>query len=163
MRPLDSLQGAIVPTVRRGYASLGNGRFALGLGDVHIVNDPIGGQGANAASYAAFVVGEAIREMAAFDEGLCQMVDARRWEYLSAVTNFNNALLLPPSPAVHRYDGGSVGEPSVRRCLRQLLHGPDSGVARYIQSASVGDVGATALRCWYLGFCRKENGAVLRK
>lgn len=54
--PLDVLQGAITPTARRGYASLGNGKFALALGDVHVVNDPILGQGANAASKCAWVL-----------------------------------------------------------------------------------------------------------
>jgi 2-polyprenyl-6-methoxyphenol hydroxylase-like FAD-dependent oxidoreductase len=99
-RPLDTVYGAITPVFRQGYARLSNGRCVLALGDLHVVNDPILGQGANAASYAAFLVGEAIREADTFDEAFCQEVDMRRSAYLRAVTAWNNAMLLPPPPHV---------------------------------------------------------------
>ena len=59
-RPLDVLQGAITPTVRRGYTPLGNGKFALAVGDMHLQNDPLLGQGANTASKCAWILGEAL-------------------------------------------------------------------------------------------------------
>jgi hypothetical protein len=38
--PRDYLIGAVTPVVRRAYAPLGGGRFALALGDLHITHDP---------------------------------------------------------------------------------------------------------------------------
>ena len=55
-RPLDLLQGAITPTVRQGYARLDNGRFAIAIGDVHVLNDPLIAQGGNTASHAAWAL-----------------------------------------------------------------------------------------------------------
>jgi 2-polyprenyl-6-methoxyphenol hydroxylase-like FAD-dependent oxidoreductase len=95
-RPLDLLQGAITPTVRRGYAALDGGRYVVALGDVHVLNDPILGQGANAASQAAWVLGEAIVAGGPFDEAFCHRVEDRIWAYASAVTAWTNATLQPP-------------------------------------------------------------------
>ena len=53
---------AITPTARAGYIRLGNGRCVVALGDAHVVNDPIIGQGANTAVHAAWTLGAAIRE-----------------------------------------------------------------------------------------------------
>jgi 2-polyprenyl-6-methoxyphenol hydroxylase-like FAD-dependent oxidoreductase len=98
-RPLDLLQGAIVPTVRRGYARLSNGRCVLACGDVHVLNDPLLGQGANAASHAAFVVGQAIvDERLAFDERFCRRTEARLWDHLADVTEWNNHFMQVPPP-----------------------------------------------------------------
>jgi 2-polyprenyl-6-methoxyphenol hydroxylase-like FAD-dependent oxidoreductase len=99
-RPLDLLQGAITPTVRRGYAQLGNGKHALAIGDVQVLNDPILGQGANAASHAAWVAGEAIVSGGPFDRQFCQQVEERIWAYAGPVTEWTNAALHPPAPHV---------------------------------------------------------------
>jgi hypothetical protein len=99
-RPLDLLQGAITPTVRRGYTRLDSGRYALAVGDVHVLNDPILGQGANAASHAAWVAGEAIIGGGPFDEAFCRRVEERVWEYVRPVTAWTNAALRPPAPHV---------------------------------------------------------------
>jgi 2-polyprenyl-6-methoxyphenol hydroxylase-like FAD-dependent oxidoreductase len=98
-RPQDVLQGAITPTVRRAYAQLENGKFVLAMGDVHVVNDPLMGQGANAASHAAFVVGQAILEDSlAFGERWCQRTETRLWDSVSAATEWNNYMLQVPLP-----------------------------------------------------------------
>jgi hypothetical protein len=99
-RPLDLLQGAITPTVRRGYAQLANGTYALALGDMHVLNDPILGQGANAASHAARVAGEVILGGGPFDESFCRAVEERIWAYARPVTEWTNAALHPPAPYV---------------------------------------------------------------
>jgi hypothetical protein len=103
-RPLDLLQGAITPTVRRGYARLANGQYVLAIGDVHVLNDPVLGQGANAASHAAWVAGEAIVQAfsdgGAFDEAFCLQVENRIWEHARPVTEWTNAALQPPAPHV---------------------------------------------------------------
>lgn len=98
VRPIDLLQGAITPTVRRGYAPLGNGKHAVAVGDVHIVNDPLLGQGANAGSHAAWTLGEAILAGGPFDEAFCQRVEDRIWEFARHPTEWTNAALQPPPP-----------------------------------------------------------------
>jgi 2-polyprenyl-6-methoxyphenol hydroxylase-like FAD-dependent oxidoreductase len=99
-RPLDVLQGAIVPTVRRGYAALENGKFVVALGDVHVLNDPLIAQGANTASYAAAVLGEAILGGFTTDELFCRRVEERIWAYAGPVTEWSNAMLQPLPPHV---------------------------------------------------------------
>ena len=66
-QPHDLLQGGIVPTVRNTVAEFDGGKCAIALGDVHSVVDPLMGQGANVASYAAFVLGEEIVRADALD------------------------------------------------------------------------------------------------
>jgi hypothetical protein len=96
--PLDVLQGAITPVVRRSYAPLGDGKYAVAIGDVHVLNDPVLGQGANAASHAAWTLGEAIAAGGPFDEQFCRRVKGRIWEYAGPVTAWTNAALQPPAP-----------------------------------------------------------------
>ncbi|WP_437735298.1 styrene monooxygenase/indole monooxygenase family protein [Sorangium sp. So ce1335] len=98
--PRDYLTGAVTPVVRRAYAPLGGGRFALALGDLHITHDPIMGQGANMATLAAWLAAERIAGQAAagaaFDEAFCADLDDRLWEALRPATEWTNAFLLPP-------------------------------------------------------------------
>jgi 2-polyprenyl-6-methoxyphenol hydroxylase-like FAD-dependent oxidoreductase len=97
--PLDWIQGGFTPVVRRGYAPVGGGRFAVAVGDTHVLHDPIGGLGANAASAAAWeladVIHEAVQAGQAFDEAFCQRAEARTWESERATTYWNNAMLAP--------------------------------------------------------------------
>ncbi len=99
-RPLDLAHAAITPTVRRGYVQLRNGRFAVALGDAHVLLDPITGQGANTASHAAWVLGEAIRDSATFDEAFCRRVEQQIWSYARPVAEACNARLRPPTAHV---------------------------------------------------------------
>ena len=95
-RPLDLMQGGLTPAVRKSYVQLGSGRFAMALGDTHILNDPILGQGANNASLAAWKLGEAICGAETFDERFCQMIEQQIWASVGPVTAWNNAMLQPP-------------------------------------------------------------------
>ncbi|MEI6948657.1 styrene monooxygenase/indole monooxygenase family protein [Paraflavisolibacter sp. H34] len=97
-RPQDIVQGAITPTVRRGYTALGAGKYALALGDMHIVNDPVLGQGANTASKCAWVLGKALLENEVFDEDFCRRTEQKLWEAAQAVTEWTNMTLQPPPP-----------------------------------------------------------------
>lgn len=97
-RPQDILQGSITPTVRRGYAPLGDGKFAMALGDAHILNDPIIAQGANTASRCAWVLGEALLEDRPLDEGFCRETEQRLWETGRRATEWTNMTLQPPPP-----------------------------------------------------------------
>ncbi|MCC6178858.1 MAG: monooxygenase [Chloroflexi bacterium] len=157
--PLDLLQGAITPTVRRGYAPLANGRYALAVGDVHVLNDPILGQGANAASYAAWVTGEAISEAARrdarYDEGFCRAVEARIWEYVRPVTEWTNAALHPPAPHVLEvFEAAARGKEIADEVVDNfnaparnwaIFESPESAKA-YLQSRGQSAVGAAGLR-----------------
>lgn len=95
-RPLDTMQGEVVPTVRRGYARLANGKYALAIGDAHITNDPLIGQGANTASRMAFLVGEEITRNSVFDEAFCGQVEQQVLGYAGPVAKWGNMMLQPP-------------------------------------------------------------------
>ena len=99
-RPLDVLQGAITPAVRRGYTPLGNDKFAMALGDVHILNDPIIAQGANTASRCAWVLGEALLQDLPLDETFYRATEQQLWETGRAATEWTNMTLQPPPPYV---------------------------------------------------------------
>ncbi|MBF6139121.1 monooxygenase [Nocardia farcinica] len=104
-RPIDILEGALVPTVREDYAKLPGGKFALAIGDVHTVVDPLLGQGANSASHSAWVTGEAILEDLGFDEMFCQRVAARRADVVFGAAQWTNLMLAPPAPHLLRLFG----------------------------------------------------------
>jgi hypothetical protein len=101
-RALDTLAGGFTPTARRGWAPLRGGRFALAAGDAHITHDPLAGQGANAASRAAWSLGELLVARARggdrFDEAFCADAEAHLWEDARSVTEWSNAFLQPPPP-----------------------------------------------------------------
>ena len=99
-RSEDVLQGAITPTVRKGYSSLGNGKFAIALGDIHMLQDPVIAQGANMASRCAWVLGEALLQDSAVDEAFCHNMEQRLWEAGRAATEWTNMTLQPPPPYV---------------------------------------------------------------
>lgn len=96
-RPIDLLQGAITPTVRRTWAAVGEGRYAIALGDAWVLNDPVAGQGANLGSQCAFILADAILAASSVDEPFCQWVDALMWEAARPVTEWSNAFLEPPT------------------------------------------------------------------
>lgn len=102
--PLDVLQGAFVPTVRQTHLKLENGKIAVAVGDVHALVDPVLGQGANAASYGAWVLADEIQSHDVFDERFCELLDLRRQERVLGATRWTNFMLtnlrtLPPELA----------------------------------------------------------------
>jgi 2-polyprenyl-6-methoxyphenol hydroxylase-like FAD-dependent oxidoreductase len=97
-RPQDILQGALIPHMRTDYAQLSNGKYALAVGDIHSVVDPLVGQGANSASYSAWTVGEAILEDLGLDELFCQRVARRRADVVEGISDWTNFMLAPPPP-----------------------------------------------------------------
>ncbi|MGE0338850.1 MAG: styrene monooxygenase subunit StyA [Xanthobacteraceae bacterium] len=101
-QPLDVLQGAIVPTVRHTSVSFDGDKYAIALGDVHSVVDPVMGQGANIASYAAFELGKAIVDAVVFDARFVEDVDRRRENRVLAAAAWTNMMLKPPSEALGR-------------------------------------------------------------
>jgi len=100
LRPLDLLQGGITPTVRNGYTPLGNGKFAMALGDMHMLNDPIIAQGANSASRCAWLLGETLLQDRKIDETFCRETEQKLWEAGRAATEWTNMVLQPAPPYV---------------------------------------------------------------
>jgi 2-polyprenyl-6-methoxyphenol hydroxylase-like FAD-dependent oxidoreductase len=99
-RPIDVLQGAITPVVRKAWVRLGNGRFAMAVGDAWVVNDPASGQGANLGSRCAFALAEEILANEVYDEQFCRRTEDRLWAIAEPVVNWSNQLLLPPPDEV---------------------------------------------------------------
>lgn len=95
--PKDILQGALTPVVREDYVQLASGKYALAMGDTHVVVDPIIGQGANSASYSAWKVGERIVTDLAFDERFCRSVARAREERVMGISDWTNIMLNPPA------------------------------------------------------------------
>jgi 2-polyprenyl-6-methoxyphenol hydroxylase-like FAD-dependent oxidoreductase len=112
-QPTDLLQGGIVPTVRNTVVEFEGGKCALALGDVHSVVDPMMGQGANVASYAAFVVGEEIVNSDVLDARFCEKADLKRQDRVLAASRWTNLMLQPPSEAL----GMLIGAMSQNRAL----------------------------------------------
>lgn len=104
-QPLDLLQGGVVPTVRKTMVEFDGGKCAVALGDVHSVVDPMMGQGANVASYAAFVLGEEIVAADVLDARFCEKVDLKRQDRVLAAARWTNLMLQPPSEALGQLIG----------------------------------------------------------
>jgi len=100
MQPQDFLQGGVVPTVRNTVVELDDGKCAIALGDVHSVVDPLMGQGANVASYAAFVLGEEIVKADVLDARFAEKVDLRRQDRVLGASRWTNLMLKPSSEAL---------------------------------------------------------------
>ena len=96
-RPLDLTYAAITPTVRQSFIALANGRYAIALGDAHVVIDPITGQGANNASHAAAALAGAILDAEVFDRAFCRRVEQNICSYVVPVSDAANARLQPPT------------------------------------------------------------------
>jgi hypothetical protein len=96
-QPVDILQGGVVPTVRKPEVAFDNGKFAVALGDVHVTVDPVTGQGANIASYAALVMGEEIVKAPALDRRFVETVNWKRQNRCLAAARWANSLMGPPS------------------------------------------------------------------
>ncbi|KRA29988.1 MULTISPECIES: styrene monooxygenase subunit StyA [unclassified Nocardioides] len=90
---LDILQGGVVPAVRQTSIELENGTIAIALGDVQNTVDPMLGQGANAASHAAFVLGEEIVANDVFDARFVEKVDSRRNQRVHSATRWTNVMM----------------------------------------------------------------------
>lgn len=96
--PRDLVRGALTPTVRRAYTVLPSGRLLVAAGDVQAVNDPVTGQGANTASYSAFLLADLITSSLGFDVAFGEKVDQRLWSYAQSVVRSTNTLISTPTP-----------------------------------------------------------------
>jgi len=99
-QPVDLLQGGVVPTVRRSSVAFDNGKYAVAVGDVHVTVDPVNGQGANIASYAAFKLGEEIVRAPVLDRRFVERVDLARNDRCLAAARWTNLMMPPPSEEI---------------------------------------------------------------
>jgi 2-polyprenyl-6-methoxyphenol hydroxylase-like FAD-dependent oxidoreductase len=97
--PSDLAQAAVTPVVRRGYAHLGSGKYAIALGDAHVTVDPMMAQGANIGSYSAFVLAYTIAESNTFDLAFCREVEHSRSARILGAARWINTFLQPPDEA----------------------------------------------------------------
>ncbi|MER7672522.1 styrene monooxygenase/indole monooxygenase family protein [Kitasatospora sp. NPDC096128] len=106
-----TLAGRFAPVVRRPVGELPGGGAVLGVADVVVTNDPITGQGANAAAKCAAGYLDAILAHGdkPFDRDFQQAAFDRFWAGTArAVTDWSNAMLRPaPAHAVELF--GAAG------------------------------------------------------
>jgi 2-polyprenyl-6-methoxyphenol hydroxylase-like FAD-dependent oxidoreductase len=124
MGPADIIQGAITPTVREDYAKLSNGKMALAMGDVHVIVDPVNGQGANSASYSAWTIGQAIVDDYGLDEQFCRRVAREREAFVHGVSDWTNMILNPEPHVVELLMAMSQSKPLCDRYTQNFNH-PD--------------------------------------
>ncbi|WP_007026782.1 styrene monooxygenase subunit StyA [Saccharomonospora iraqiensis] len=125
-RPLDLLQGALVPTVREDWVRLPNGRYAIALGDAHVVVDPVVGQGANSASYSAWELGHTIIEDPTFDERFCRKVARRRADRVHATSDWTNLMIrTPPAPHLLELLDAMAGEKALADEFTENFNHPE--------------------------------------
>jgi 2-polyprenyl-6-methoxyphenol hydroxylase-like FAD-dependent oxidoreductase len=124
-RPDALGHAAITPTVRRGFIELSNGRYAIALGDAHVVIDPLTGQGANNASHAAAVLCEAVRTAHGFDRPFCERVEQQIASHVVAVSDACNARLVPPKPHFRELLAAGAQHPAVADFYGEGYSHPD--------------------------------------
>jgi 2-polyprenyl-6-methoxyphenol hydroxylase-like FAD-dependent oxidoreductase len=124
-QPQDLLQGGVVPTVRNTVVQFDDGKCAIALGDVHSIVDPMMGQGANVASYAAFVLGEEIVNSDVLDARFCEKVDLKRQDRVLAASRWTNIMLQPPTEALGMLIGTMSQNPALANEFTENFNYPD--------------------------------------
>jgi hypothetical protein len=122
--PLDLLQGALTPVVRRPYCEVEPGRFVVAVGDAYVTNDPICGQGANLGSTNAAILADAICRDVAFDDWFCRGLARDMWAAAEPVTTWNNSFLMPPPPHVEAILGAAAQSPAVADAFSNMWADP---------------------------------------
>jgi hypothetical protein len=131
--PKNVLQGSLTPVVRQGYLDLGNGKYAVAVGDIHVLNDPLIGQGANTAVNSAWVLGDLILNSDRYDLEFGKQAEAAMWEYARHVVDWSTLMLRPPQPHVLNLIGASSQHPPLASAFANTFHNPCR--AEVLQSA----------------------------
>jgi len=129
-QPVDLVQGGVLPTVRRTEVEFDNGKFAVAVGDVHATLDPVQGQGANVASYAAFVMGEEIVEAQSqnrpLDREFVESVNRKRRNRVLGASRWTNLMLSPPSEAMQEFIGAMSVNPALCNEFTDNFNAPEA-------------------------------------
>lgn len=111
-----TLAGRFTPVVRRPVAELPSGSLVLGVADVVVANDPVTGQGSNAAAKCAAAYLDAVRAHGGqpFDRAFMESAFDAFWTGTAAVTtDWSNAMLAPPPEHVLQLLGAAGQIPAV--------------------------------------------------
>jgi hypothetical protein len=135
--PLDYIQGALTPCVRRAHTLLPSGTLALAIGDAWITNDPLAAQGANLGSHCAWVAAEAIAAGGPFDRRFGALVEDAMWEFAGPVSAFSNALLAPPPEHVVKVITAAASNQAVANAFASGFADPVSASALLADPAAV--------------------------
>jgi hypothetical protein len=145
--PQDMLHGHVTPIVRDPVGTLPSGARVLAMGDTAVTNDPVAGQGANLAAYAARTYQEAILEQGErpFDEAFMRAAFARYWTRAQHATRFTNDLLAPPPDWVMATLTAAQTMPEVAHRFAHIFVNPadytgwltdETEALRYLEEAS---------------------------
>lgn len=98
--PLSYVRMAIKPEVRIPYTMV-DGTPVIGCGDSVVLNDPITGQGANAASYCANALYNVLSENSneVWDAAIGEQYWDRTKQYVVKMSEWTNAMMGPPTEA----------------------------------------------------------------
>jgi hypothetical protein len=121
-----TLQGSYIPIVRKPTFCLSPGKPLLGLGDSILLNDPIGGQGANNASQSATFYLSKIKEHKSqlFDEKWMQETFEDYWKQSAQLaTKWTNLMLNPTKSFVSLLKKASL-QPNVANWLADGFNTP---------------------------------------
>jgi 2-polyprenyl-6-methoxyphenol hydroxylase-like FAD-dependent oxidoreductase len=129
-RPHDLLQGGVVPVVRKTAVELDRGKLAVAVGDIHCTVDPVNGQGANIASYSAFVLGEEISKAPIFDHGFVERVNDRRNDRVLGASRWTNLMMSPPSEEMQMLIGAMSRNQALCNEFTQNFNAPEEQWAR---------------------------------
>jgi len=120
------LSGRFAPTVRNPVGRLPGGGLVLGVADVVVANDPITGQGSNAAAkcaaaYLASIVEHGEKE---FDETWMRATFDRYWDIARHATKWTNAMLAPAPEHVLNLIGAAGQLPPVAERMANGFNDP---------------------------------------
>jgi hypothetical protein len=113
-----TLAGRFTPVVRQPVAELPSGRPVLGMADTLVANDPITGQGSNAAAKCATTYLAAILAQGEepFHRAWMERTFAAFWDrHGQPITEWTNAMLAPLPDHVQRILGTAAGSDPVAR------------------------------------------------
>lgn len=118
VEPADSrstLVGAYAPVVRRPVGELSATSIVLGMADVVVANDPITGQGANAAARCAAIYHQSIlaRGTQPFDREWMQQTFDAYWGFARHVTELCTMMLGPMPLHLQQILGAAARNPAV--------------------------------------------------
>ncbi|GAB3697160.1 styrene monooxygenase/indole monooxygenase family protein [Saccharopolyspora tripterygii] len=135
-----TLVGAVTPTVKKPIGQLPSGRLVLGLGDSVVLNDPVTGQGSNAACQGAQIYLESILERAGgpFDWDWMQRTFDRYWDFAQHITMWANAALQPPPPHVLEIFGAAGQLPAVGERFADGFANPDDLTSWFLDPDAAG-------------------------
>ena len=119
------LAGAVTPTVRKPVGTLPSGRSVLGIGDIHILNDPMTGQGSNNASKGATRLMKAITAHGnrPFDRDWMQEIAQDNWNNAQWSARLTNTMLNPPAYVLNIL-GACQGSPKLAQALAAGFNDP---------------------------------------